>query len=40
MKALFRGLFFETFLFFGTEVPRLFGLLYLVEYGLELNCRP
>ena len=40
MKALFRGLFFETFLFFSTEVPRLFGLLYLVEYGLELNCRP
>ena len=39
VKALFRGLFLEAFLLFGTEVARLFGLLYLVEHGLELNCR-
>ncbi len=39
MKAFFRGLLLEAFLLFGAEVARLFGLLYLVEHGLELNCR-
>ena len=38
VEALFRGLFLQAFLLFGTEVARLFGLLYLVEHGLELNC--
>jgi hypothetical protein len=39
VKALFRGLFLEALLLFSAEVARLFGLLYLVEHGLELNCR-
>lgn len=39
MEALFCSLFLEAFLLFRTEVARLFGLLYLVEHGFELNCR-
>jgi hypothetical protein len=39
MEALFCGLFLEAFLLFRAEVARLFGLLYLVEHGFELNCR-
>jgi hypothetical protein len=38
MEALFCSLFLEAFLLFRTEVARLFGLLYLVEHGFELNC--
>lgn len=38
MEALFSSLFLEAFLLFRTEVARLFGLLYLVEHGFELNC--
>lgn len=39
MEALFCSLFLEAFLLFRTEVTGLFGLLYLVEHGFELNCR-
>ena len=37
VESLFRGLLLEAFLLFSTERTGLFGLLYLVEYGLELN---
>ena len=40
LEALLCGLFLEALLLFGTEVARLFGLLYLVENSLEFNCRP
>jgi hypothetical protein len=39
VESLFRGLFLQAFLLFGTEGTRLFGLLYLVENGLELDRR-
>ncbi len=39
LEALLCGLLLEAFLLFGTEGTGLFGLLYLVEHGLELNCR-
>jgi hypothetical protein len=38
VEALFCSLFLKAFLLFGTEVARLFGLLYLVEHGFELDC--
>jgi hypothetical protein len=40
LETLFRGLLLEAILLLGTGVARLFGLLYLVKHGLELNCGP
>ena len=38
LETLLCRLFLEAFLLFRAEGTRLFGLLNLVEYGLELNC--
>jgi hypothetical protein len=37
VESLLRGLLLEAFLLFSAESTGLFGLLYLIEYGLELN---
>jgi hypothetical protein len=39
IETFFRRLFLEAFLLFWAKGTRLFGLLNLVEYSLEPNCR-